>query len=194
LDRAKTAKQHRKRAIRRSSKHALAVSTTSRYYLETLRFDWDERKNKANRRKNGIWFEEAQRAFDDPLARLFDDPGRSDGEERLILLGVSAAARLLVVVHCYRESDLVIGLFPRGKQPERRPDFMRKEYDFSKLKELKNRYAGKKKAVGINLSPEVVDYFKALAAETGLPYQKLIDLYLLDCAKRRKKLSMRWVA
>jgi len=71
---------------------------------------------------------------------------------------------------------------------------MRKEYEFSKLKELTNRYAVKKKAVGINLSPEVVDYFKALAVETGLPYQKLIDLYLLDCAKRRKKLSMRWVA
>ena len=30
------------------------------------------------------------------------------------------------------------------------------------------------------------------AAETGLPYQKLIDLYLLDCANRRKKLSMKW--
>ena len=40
---------------------------------------------------------------------------------------------------------------------------MRKEYDFSKLKELKNPYARKKKAVGINLSPEVVDYFKRLA-------------------------------
>ena len=51
---------------------------------------------------------------------------------------------------------------------------MRKEYDFAKLKELKNPYARKKKAVGINLSPEVVDYFKRLAEETGLPYQKLI--------------------
>ena len=28
---------------------------------------------------------------------------------------------------------------------------MKKEYDFSKLKELKNPYAGKKKAVGINV-------------------------------------------
>jgi len=37
---------------------------------------------------------------------------------------------------------------------------MKKEYNFSKLKELKNPYAGKKKAVGINLSPEVVDYSK----------------------------------
>jgi len=39
-----------------------------------------------------------------------------------------------------------------------------------------------------------VDYFKKLAYETGLPYQKLIDLYLLDCARKRKKLTMKWVA
>jgi predicted DNA binding CopG/RHH family protein len=71
---------------------------------------------------------------------------------------------------------------------------MKREYNFSKMKELKNPYTGRKQAVGINLSPEVVDYFKALADETGLPYQKLIDLYLLDCAKRRKKLRMKWVA
>jgi predicted DNA binding CopG/RHH family protein len=71
---------------------------------------------------------------------------------------------------------------------------MKKEYNFSKMKELKNPYTGKKQAVGINLSPEVVDYFKALADETGLPYQKLIDLYLLDCARKRKKLRMEWVA
>ena len=54
---------------------------------------------------------------------------------------------------------------------------MKREYDFSKLKERKNPYARKKKAVGINLSPEVLDYFKGLAEETKLPYQKLIDLY-----------------
>jgi predicted DNA binding CopG/RHH family protein len=71
---------------------------------------------------------------------------------------------------------------------------MKKEYDFSRLKEMKNPYAAKKKAVGINLSPEVLDYFKALAEETRLPYQKLIDLYLLDCAKKRKKLAIKWVA
>lgn len=71
---------------------------------------------------------------------------------------------------------------------------MKREYDFSKLKEVKNPYAGKKKAVGINLSPEVLDYFKGLAEETRLPYQKLIDLYLLDCARRRKKLAIKWVA
>jgi predicted DNA binding CopG/RHH family protein len=71
---------------------------------------------------------------------------------------------------------------------------MKKEYNFSKLKELKNPYPQKKIAVGINLSPEVLDYFKALAAEAGVPYQKLIDLYLLDCARKGKKLRMKWVA
>jgi predicted DNA binding CopG/RHH family protein len=71
---------------------------------------------------------------------------------------------------------------------------MKKKYNFPKMKEIKNQYAGKKQAVGINLSPKVVDYFKALADETGLPYQKLIDLKLLDYAKKRKKLKMKWVA
>lgn len=73
-------------------------------------------------------------------------------------------------------------------------DIPKREYDFSKLKELKNPYPKKKKAVGINLSPEVVDYFKGLAEETGLSYQKLIELYLLDFARKRKKLTMNWVA
>ena len=71
---------------------------------------------------------------------------------------------------------------------------MKREYDFSKMKELKNPYLGKKKAVGINLSPEVIDYFKKMAEETSIPYQKLIDLYLLDCVKHRKKLSLNWAA
>lgn len=71
---------------------------------------------------------------------------------------------------------------------------MKKEYNFSKMKEKKNPYAGKKKAVGINLSPEVIDYFKKIADETKIPYQKLIDLYLLDCVKQRKKPSLKWAA
>jgi hypothetical protein len=56
--------------------------------------------------------------------------------------------------------------------------------------------AGAPPSFGVYPDPvgEVVDYFKAVADETGLPYQKLIDLYLLDCAKKRKKLTMKWVA
>ncbi len=79
------------------------------------------------------------------------------------------------------------------KQTQSKLSLMKKEYKFSKLKEVKNPYPAKKKAVGINLSQQVLDYFKALAAETEIPYQKLIDLYLLDCAKRGKRLKLKWV-
>jgi predicted DNA binding CopG/RHH family protein len=71
---------------------------------------------------------------------------------------------------------------------------MRKEYNFSKMKPVKNPYPRMKMAIGINLSPEVIDYFKKMADETKIPYQKLIDLYLLDCVKTRKKLSLNWAA
>jgi hypothetical protein len=62
------------------------------------------------------------------------------------------------------------------------------------MKEIKNPYEGKKTAVGIHLSPEVVDYFKGLAEETGLPCWKVIHPYLIDCAKKRKMSGMKWVA
>ncbi len=71
---------------------------------------------------------------------------------------------------------------------------MKKEYDFKKMKGIKNPYANKKKAVGINLSPEVIDYFKSLAKDVGVPYQTLIDLYLKDCVKNKRKPKMDWVA
>jgi predicted DNA binding CopG/RHH family protein len=68
---------------------------------------------------------------------------------------------------------------------------MKKEYDFSKS--VKNPYAKKlKKPITIRLGLEVIEYFKALAEEIGIPYQKLIDLYLNDCAKKNKKLKFNW--
>jgi predicted DNA binding CopG/RHH family protein len=72
---------------------------------------------------------------------------------------------------------------------------MKKEYNLSKMTEVKNPYPKrKKKLVGINLSPEVIDYFKKLADETEIPYQKLIDLYLLECVKTKKKISLKWAS
>ena len=71
---------------------------------------------------------------------------------------------------------------------------MKKEYNFSKMKAEKNPYASKKKSLGINLSHEVIDYFKKLSLEAGAPYQNLIDLYLLDCVKNKKRLKMDWAA
>ena len=68
---------------------------------------------------------------------------------------------------------------------------MREAYDFSEA--VKNPYVKElKKAVTIRLSPEVVEYFKALSAEADQPYQALINSYLLDCAKRRLKPHLTW--
>jgi uncharacterized DUF497 family protein len=80
-----------------------------------LRFDWDEKKNKSNRTKHGIWFEEAQTVFGDPHGRLFYDPEHSECEDRFILLGMSAAARILVVVHCHRDSNSVVRIVSARK-------------------------------------------------------------------------------
>ena len=65
---------------------------------------------------------------------------------------------------------------------------MKKEYDFSKAK--KNPYAKLfKRPVTIRLDEEVINYFKALADETGIPYQNLINLYLKECAHAQRKLK-----
>jgi len=80
-----------------------------------LRFDWDEQKNQSNRTKHGIWFEEAQTVFGDLHGRLFYDPEHSEHEDRFILLGLSSAARVLVVVHCYRSSDSVVRIISARK-------------------------------------------------------------------------------
>lgn len=70
---------------------------------------------------------------------------------------------------------------------------MREEYDFSNG--VKNPYAKKlKKQISINIDGRVIDYFKQQANETGIPYQTLINLYLTDCAEKKKKLKMDWVS
>ena len=65
---------------------------------------------------------------------------------------------------------------------------MKKEYDFSNGQ--KNPYAKKlKKQITINIHSEVLDYFKQMSKETGIPYQILIDLYLLDCVNNHRKIA-----
>ena len=57
---------------------------------------------------------------------------------------------------------------------------MRGEYDLSKMKSRKNPYASKlKKSVTKRLSEDVIDYFQEMAEEKGIPYQSLINLYLV---------------
>ena len=76
--------------------------------MQDLRFVWDRRKAKANAKKHGVTFEEAETVFLDESALLLTDPDHSEDEDRFILLGASARLRLLVVCHCYRESESTI--------------------------------------------------------------------------------------
>ncbi|MFH1312012.1 MAG: BrnA antitoxin family protein [Candidatus Eisenbacteria bacterium] len=70
---------------------------------------------------------------------------------------------------------------------------MRKHYDFDKMKGEKNPYVKDlKQPITIRLDKATVAYFKALAAELGMPYQNLINLYLRDCALHHKKLHIKW--
>ena len=83
--------------------------------MSTSRFEWDAAKNRTNRRKHGISFEEARTAFFDENARVVPDPEHSDDEERFVLLGLSISLRVLVVCHCYRQSDDVIRIISARK-------------------------------------------------------------------------------
>ena len=70
---------------------------------------------------------------------------------------------------------------------------MKKEYDFSKMRGRRNPYTKRlKKQITIRLGVDVLAYFKDLAQSTGVPYQTLINLYLRDCAQRKKRLSVEW--
>lgn len=70
---------------------------------------------------------------------------------------------------------------------------MREKYDLSKMKGKRNPYAKRlKQPVTMRLDQDTVSYFKAMAEETEVPYQTLINLYLRDCAVNERKLSMEW--
>ena len=66
---------------------------------------------------------------------------------------------------------------------------MRDDYDFSNG--IKNPYADKlKKQITIRLDDEVINYFKNMAEETGMPYQNIINYYLKDCVKEKRHLEV----
>ena len=70
-------------------------------------------------------------------------------------------------------------------------DSLEKEFDFSHAK--KNPYAKiLKKQITININSSTIEYFKGEAERTGIPYQTLINLYLTDCAEKKRKLAFSW--
>jgi uncharacterized DUF497 family protein len=83
--------------------------------MADLRFEWDERKNRSNKKTHGVSFEEARSVFLDENARLIDDPDHSENEDRFVLMGISEVLRVLVVCHCYRQDGEVIRIISARK-------------------------------------------------------------------------------
>ena len=83
--------------------------------MTAFRFEWDERKNRANIRKHGVSFEEASTVFYDENGVEFYDDEHSEWEDRFLLLGVSSRVRVLMVCHCLREGGDVIRIVAARK-------------------------------------------------------------------------------
>ena len=70
-------------------------------------FEWDENKNRINKEKHGVSFEEAKTVFFDEEALLEYDESHSDEEDRFRLLGRSSKGNILLVVHCIRKESII---------------------------------------------------------------------------------------
>ncbi len=70
---------------------------------------------------------------------------------------------------------------------------MRDKYEINELNPRKNPYSKMlKKQITININVEALDYFKEMAEQSGIPYQTLINLYLSDCAEKKRELKISW--
>ena len=69
-----------------------------------MRFGWDERKNRINRRKHSVSFETAALVFDDPRHISHLDC-EVEGELRWHTIGMVKGIHMLLVVHTSPDSD-----------------------------------------------------------------------------------------
>lgn len=88
--------------------------------MKPVGFDWDDAKAAANLKKHLVSFEEAMSVFDDPLARIHDDPDHSVGERREIITGYSSSGQLLLVCFTERGDEIRIINARKPDKAERR--------------------------------------------------------------------------
>ena len=73
-----------------------------------MKFEWDKDKERRNKRKHAISFDEAVTVFYDPLSATFADPDHSIEEDRFITVGYSSQGRLFVISHTERRDTIRI--------------------------------------------------------------------------------------
>ncbi len=84
---------------------------------QSIEFEWDEQKARLNLKKHRVSFDEAGTVFDDPQARVIDDPNHSSDEERAIIIGHSSKNRLLFVSYAARGDRIrIISARPASRE------------------------------------------------------------------------------
>ncbi len=83
--------------------------------------DWDDRKNEANFKKHGVWFEEAQTVILDALSLVAVNDHRSG--QRMEYLGYSNGERLLYVVTVEKTEDHIRIISARKATPNERVNY-----------------------------------------------------------------------
>jgi len=128
----------------------------------------------------------------------------SDELYRLSIRGLSGIGVVCVRKYCSWSATVsekmgtLSALFPlakrlKAKRKTTEVNHMKAEYDLSKMRSRRTPYAFKlKKFVAMRLSEDVVQYFKGMATEAGVPYQSLINLYLRDCLAQNRKVEIKW--
>ena len=94
--------------------------------MSELRFEWDLAKAKENLKNHGVSFEEAQTVFYDDFAMEFYDDTHTEWEDRFLLLGLSSHLQLVMVCHCYRESESGIRIISARKATANEAKFYRR--------------------------------------------------------------------
>ncbi len=93
-------------------------------YNINMYFEWDENKNEENIRKHdGISFEKALKAFDDPVALSLEDSEHSNNEEiRYAVVGMSEFGLIFVSFTYQDESIRLISARKASKTMEKKYD------------------------------------------------------------------------
>jgi uncharacterized DUF497 family protein len=94
--------------------------------MSVIKFEWDVAKATENIKNHGVSFEEAQTVFYDNFATEFYDDEHSEWEDRFLLLGLSSQLRLVMVCHCYRESESVIRVISARKATAKESQYYRR--------------------------------------------------------------------
>ncbi len=94
--------------------------------MSEIQFAWDAAKAAENIKNHGVSFEEAQTVFYDNFATEFYDDKHSEWEDRFLLLGLSSHLRLVMVCHCYRESESVIRIISARKATAKESKYYRR--------------------------------------------------------------------